>query len=566
MSTSGEEGMVFIHVSNAENLCAQYNQETLDRIQSTIALQELRAKGIWQGIKLLRRMARNGVLLDAGETIDPAFGQLLLIVALLAVIGTRTQVSLCDATGYTKQSSRSEMYRALGLICAISLRNMLSTCVASIILIYLDKRVPTRRTQTTDGPVLYIGPLTWSGPPVGGAVAHICGIVNAFCRMGIPVVYPSSWHPESIDQHADVRDIRLSTEISLPTEAALYHVQLSSFISLLKIGREKKPRYIYARSTLGGFSTVLLARVLGVPLVLEYNGSEAWISRNWGHSLRFGWLADLAEIVCLKHADLIFTISQHLANELREKGCNEERITWLPNGVEYWRFGPDVVDASNGREIREAYGIPKDAAIIGYIGTFGQWHGTDVLAHAIEKVAARRPSLVGEGKLHFLVAGDGKHRERFLEIINDAGLSNMVSAPGTISQSYGPQLLASCDILVAPHVENTDGTPFFGSPIKLFEYLASARPIVASNLHQLGDVLCDSPEWPEIGTAEDKEFKTAPGILVPPGDPDALAQALIYFVENTTATKNAGQFARMIATERHGWDRHVKRISDHFPN
>ena len=59
---------------------------------------------------------------------------------------------------------------------------------------------------------------------------------------------------------------------------------------------------------------------------------------------------------------------------------------------------------------------------------------------------------------------------------------------GLIPQEKGPQYLAVADILVAPHVPNPDGTPFFGSPTKLFEYMAMGRGIVASNLDQIGEV------------------------------------------------------------------------------
>src|SRR5207237_125725 len=79
-----------------------------------------------------------------------------------------------------------------------------------------------------------------------------------------------------------------------------------------------------------------------------------------------------------------------------------------------------------------------------------------------------------------------------------------------VPQDDGPEHLAAADLLVSPHVTNPDGTPFFGSPTKLFEYMAMGRPIVASDLEQIGQTL--------------EHGRTA--WLVPPGDVEALADAM----------------------------------------
>ena len=99
---------------------------------------------------------------------------------------------------------------------------------------------------------------------------------------------------------------------------------------------------------------------------------------------------------------------------------------------------------------------------------------------------------------------------------------------GLIPQEEGPEYLAACDILVASHKPNPDGTPFFGSPTKLFEYMATGKGIVASNLNQIGEVLKhDQTAW-----------------LVKPGDVESLMEGLKVLIDDRDRRKRLGQAAR----------------------
>jgi glycosyltransferase involved in cell wall biosynthesis len=102
------------------------------------------------------------------------------------------------------------------------------------------------------------------------------------------------------------------------------------------------------------------------------------------------------------------------------------------------------------------------------------------------------------------------------------------------------------DILAAPHVPNADGTRFFGSPTKLFEYMAMGRAIVASRLEQIGEVLEDG--------------RTA--VLVPPADEAALARAIVELAGDPGRRAGLGAAARRRALEKHTWQAHVGGILD----
>jgi len=99
---------------------------------------------------------------------------------------------------------------------------------------------------------------------------------------------------------------------------------------------------------------------------------------------------------------------------------------------------------------------------------------------------------------------------------------------------------------VSPHVPNADGSPFFGSPTKLFEYMAMGKGIVASNLDQIGDVL--------------RHGETA--WLVPPGDTGALAAGLYRLVTDPVLRSTLGAAARQEVLAHHTWRAHVRRTLD----
>ena len=110
-----------------------------------------------------------------------------------------------------------------------------------------------------------------------------------------------------------------------------------------------------------------------------------------------------------------------------------------------------------------------------------------------------------------------------------------------------PEYLAASDILVSPQVPNPDGTPFFGSPTKLFEYMSMGKAIVASDLDQIGKLLTHEED----------------AILVPPGDAKKLAEAILSLAEDSDLRKRLGNQARTVAMNKYSWDSHVRSILDY---
>ena len=130
--------------------------------------------------------------------------------------------------------------------------------------------------------------------------------------------------------------------------------------------------------------------------------------------------------------------------------------------------------------------------------------------------------------VRLLMIGSGPGLAATRRIVSAAGLDANVHFTGLVAQEDGAQYLAASDILASPHVPNPDGTPFFGSPTKLFEYMAMGKAIAASNLDQIGEVL--------------RHGETA--WMVPPGDADALANGLARLVQDRNLRATLADAAR----------------------
>jgi glycosyltransferase involved in cell wall biosynthesis len=374
--------------------------------------------------------------------------------------------------------------------------------------------------------------LRWLGAQVGGAATHTAGVVNAFTSAGLDV---SVFAPERAE---GVRDARC---YAVPPRRILQLVQWLTLVGqtheLVSAAVGVPADLVYQRYALGSYAGLELARRLGVPLVLEFNGSEIWAVSHWGSGRRIPLAKTLAALERrnLLDASLIVVVSQPLKDQLVVQGIEPERVLVDPNGVDV----AALADASAHAPAhwRSEANLAQQPTI-GFVGTFGLWHGVRLLPDLIELVAKHRDDarwlLIGDGPLHAEVSTD----------IGRRGLADRVKLTGVVPHPCAAKLLACCDVCVSPHVPNSDGTAFFGSPTKIFEYMGLGRAIVASDLNQIGEVL--------------EHERT--GLLTPPGDAPAAADAVLRLLDDEPLRIRLGRAALERATERHSWDAHVGRI------
>jgi glycosyltransferase involved in cell wall biosynthesis len=301
-----------------------------------------------------------------------------------------------------------------------------------------------------------------------------------------------------------------------------------------------------------------LGRRLNIPVVLEFNGSEAWASANWGTRLALYETAVAAEKIALDSADLIVTVSDELGYDLKRRGIPDNRIVVYPNCVDPEVFNPHRFAADELAALRGRHGIPTDALVVGFIGTFGQWHGVEFLAQCIRDLVRDDIDWVRQRRIHFLLVGDGLKMPVVRQFVGQPPTSEYVTLTGLVAQSKAAKYLACADLLVSPHVPNADGSNFFGSPTKLFEYMAMEKPIVASALGQIEDVIA--------GRGATKLGAMPPGagdmcgFLFEPGNAQEFKRVLRQVVDDMPAAAKRATAARVEILNRYTWKRHVDAV------
>ncbi|MEW5977036.1 MAG: glycosyltransferase family 4 protein [Acidobacteriota bacterium] len=371
----------------------------------------------------------------------------------------------------------------------------------------------------------------------GGSISHIAGVLNEFQRVcGAPLLLTTDSIPGVLPQ--------IETRLILPEPRYWDFRDVPAIFFNRTFERQAAPllrpirrAFLYQRYSLYNYTGVKLARQLQTPLVVEYNGSEVWVGRNWGQPLKYERLAEAVEQLNLWASHLIVVVSQSLKRDLLARGLPEEKILVNPNGVDPERYSPEI----DGSTVLQKHRL-SGKTVIGFIGTFGRWHGAEVLAEAFGRLIQEHPAY--RDRIRLLMVGDGQTLPVVRKRLADLKVLDLAVLPGLVAQQEGPRYLAAADILVSPQVPNPDGSPFFGSPTKLFEYMAMGKAIVASDLDQIGEVL--------------KDGHTA--LLVAAGDPVALAAGLKTLIEDRPLRLRIGSSARKTVFAHHTWREHTRRI------
>ena len=384
--------------------------------------------------------------------------------------------------------------------------------------------------------IVYLRSSPGPGTQAGGAASHINGFVSAALALGARLSFVSN------DEIAGFDEKKVNLKIIWPqptgsTRAAfdIYNNLIFTESAVAEI-EQQQPDFIYQRYARFSWAGVVAGLRARWPLFLEYNGSEVWVGRFWDRVGKLDLLGRY-ERLNLQAAARIFVVSEVERQNLLRTGVDNEKIVVNPNAVDADRFRPGV----GGERVRLELEIAPDETLIGFVGTFGPWHGVVELAKAITMVPADR-------RTRFLLIGSGALHSQVEEILRDSGALARVIMTGAVEHDRVPPLLDACDVLVSPHVPLDAGAEFFGSPTKLFEYMAMGKGIVASRLGQIGEVLADE--------------ETA--LLVEPGNAQELADAILRLIRSCELRENLGAAARRAAVERHTWKHNARRVIDAY--
>lgn len=294
--------------------------------------------------------------------------------------------------------------------------------------------------------------------------------------------------------------------------------------TLLPILERLRPDAIYERYSLFAYAGVELAERLGVPLLLEVNAPLTLEAVKY-RELVLRRTAEELERLVFERAGALLVVSRELEVHARRLGVPGGRIHVLPNGVDAERFHPDV----SGSAVRARYDL-DGKRVIGFVGSLKRWHDLDTLVEAARRLARQ------DDRIRLLVVGEGP-RLAELEARHEAH----VICTGAVAHEDVPGHLAAVDVVVVPYGKGGDA---YFSPLKLFEAMAAAKPVVGASMGQVAEILVHGET----------------GLLYEPGEPADLVERIRELLDAPERSAELGRAARRFVVPSHTWEENARRI------
>lgn len=274
-----------------------------------------------------------------------------------------------------------------------------------------------------------------------------------------------------------------------------------------------------------------------------------WLSRNLKKPLHYDWDDDetaisnivekrflsrlqikVFERILPSFAHTISCSSFALRDRAAALGFPADRMWHIPVGADTERFTPRLVSKS----ILRHWGVDSSKTVILYVGQLEGAAHADLLIHAAPLVLQKRPSA------EFLIVGGGEQEAVVRALARNSPHSHAIHFTGYIEAAAIPDVIAAADICVASFADTPAARA--KSPLKIAEYMASGKPVVAS---KVGDV-----PWMVQGC----------GLSVEPGDPAALAEGIVCYLDNLDKRIDDGFKARQRAVQHFVWEKGVETL------
>ena len=284
------------------------------------------------------------------------------------------------------------------------------------------------------------------------------------------------------------------------------------------------PDVVYARVGYWDWAPWLIGRSLRRPVILEVHGLN-YIERTF-RGRRKSRLLRTFELAQLRRVSYVRVSSKPVIELLEQDGIDRDQVRHIPLGVE--------VLARPERELSSAESSVK----IVFVGSFYPWHGAEVLVHALALVRKKLP----DARLELI--GDGLTRADNEKLAKELGIENAVDFVGWLPREVMLRRVQESDIAIAPFL-----TLYYFDPAKIFDYMSTGVAIIASHLERTAEIL-------QGGRG---------GVLVPPGDAEALAAEIVSLSHDPARRTSLGMSAQeILAEEGYRHDAVVERLLSLF--
>lgn len=300
-----------------------------------------------------------------------------------------------------------------------------------------------------------------------------------------------------------------------------------------------RPEVLYLRQNSFPFFPIALCKTLKIPSIIEVNGlvmDELNVSNSKSFAYRvFSYLALRSERFNYKYCDRIVSVTDKLKDELvKLYSVPAEKITVINNGA-----NTDIFKPLDKKHVRDRLKLDNSKKYICFVGNLAAWQGVEFLVYSAPYILEKCPDV------RFLVVGDGAMKDKLLDIASEIGVSDKFTFTGRIPYEDVPLYINAADVCVAPFIKDRNSKIGL-SALKTYEYLACGKPIVASNIPGVKELIDLS----------------GGGISVPSEDPRELANSVVKLISDQKMRDTMGEQGRKYVIENHSWDGVARKILD----
>lgn len=290
-----------------------------------------------------------------------------------------------------------------------------------------------------------------------------------------------------------------------------------------------KPNLIYERACGWSIIPALVAKIFKIPYIVEVNGlflDELKVSL--APKIYVGICA-FNEKRNYKLANKIIAVTTGIKEEIiKLYNILDEKIVVINNGANVDLFYPiDQIEAKNKLKLEYL------KTYLCFVGNCAPWQGVEYLIKASPLILEKNPNIV------FLIVGDGIMKNEWMKLTTELKVSNYFYFTGSVPYEMVPIYINASDICVVPKKPIKSGY----SPLKLYEYMACGKPIVATNTDGF-ELLTESNS----------------GILINPENPTEFANSIIMLLNNPNLMEEMSENGRRYVVQKHSWSSVTKKI------
>lgn len=376
-----------------------------------------------------------------------------------------------------------------------------------------------------------------------GSVVHVKEVVAGLRKRGHQVgLIARAWDkPVDTDPFYNIHYSVFFPLRFLGVKRKLYFISLALlFVYLIKV----LPQYdvIYAREFHAAIVAFFPRLIFNKKLIFEINGlaheeirleGGSWLNRIFSFFIRHG------ERMATKYSDRIVSVTPQIASFLiHHFRCPPGKLRVVGNGVNTRMFHP-IRDEASLSHWKEKLGIAQDEVVIVFVGNLARWQGVECLVESAFRLLSSR-----EERMKFLIIGDGPIRKDLMRRVSDSGFARVFIFTGMMHYKDIPFVINVADICVAPFISRRNRKTGV-SPLKIFEYMACGKPVVASRVEGLEFI-------EDEGT----------GRLVEPEDAISLEKALYDLIKTPPQRIKMGERGVRIACEKFSWESVATKIEE----